>query len=89
MLVDKSYLIKSCDDVELGIKRKSKLEYRISYDETKELEAIVFIIGGFGSSANLSFMDFTRQNLAKNFPILAVNVLYHCFSNRFNEEDSK
>ncbi|ELF1061330.1 DUF2920 family protein, partial [Campylobacter upsaliensis] len=32
MLVDKSYLIKSCDDVELGIKRKSKLEYRISYD---------------------------------------------------------
>ncbi|HEF3571227.1 TPA: DUF2920 family protein [Campylobacter upsaliensis] len=89
MLVDKSYLIKSCDDVELGIKRKSKLEYRISYDETKELEAIVFIIGGFGSSTNLSFMDFTRQNLAQNFPILAVNVLYHCFSNRFNEEDSK
>ncbi|EAJ7112299.1 DUF2920 family protein, partial [Campylobacter upsaliensis] len=89
MLVDKSYHIKSCDDVELGIKRESRLEYRISYDDEKDLEAIVFIIGGFGSSANLSFMDFTRQNLAKNFPILAVNVLYHCFSNRFNEEDSK
>ncbi|EAH5880000.1 DUF2920 family protein [Campylobacter upsaliensis] len=89
MLVDKSYLIKSCDDVELGIKRKSKLEYRISYDETKELEAIVFIIGGFGSSTNLSFMDFTRQNLAQNFPVLAINVLYHCFCNRFNQDEEK
>ncbi|EAL7910220.1 DUF2920 family protein, partial [Campylobacter upsaliensis] len=89
MLVDKSYLIKSCDDVELGIKRKSKLEYRISYDEMKELEAIVFIIGGFGSSTNLSFMDFTRQNLAQNFPVLAINVLYHCFCNRFNQDEEK
>ncbi|EDP6892574.1 DUF2920 family protein, partial [Campylobacter upsaliensis] len=89
MLVDKSYLIKSCDDVELGIKRKSKLEYRISYDEMKELEAIVFIIGGFGSSTNLSFMDFTRQNLAQNFSVLAINVLYHCFCNRFNQDEEK
>ncbi|WP_270991517.1 DUF2920 family protein [Campylobacter upsaliensis] len=89
MLVDKTYKIKSCDDVELGIKRKSKLEYRISYDETKELEAIVFIIGGFGSSTNLSFMDFTRQNLAQNFPVLAINVLYHCFCNRFNQDEEK
>ncbi|EAI3918026.1 DUF2920 family protein, partial [Campylobacter upsaliensis] len=29
MLVDKSYHIKSCDDEELGIKRESKLEFRL------------------------------------------------------------
>ncbi len=32
MLINQSFEIDSCDDVELNIKRTSKLEYRISYD---------------------------------------------------------
>lgn len=88
MLVDKSFFIKGCDDFELGIKRKSKLEYRLSYDDEKELGAIVFINAGFGSVANISFMDFTRKTLAKKFPIIAINVFYHCFSNRFSDEEA-
>ncbi|EIA72125.1 hypothetical protein cco4_03206, partial [Campylobacter coli 7--1] len=72
----------SCDDVELNIKRTSKLEYRISYDDEKEIKAIVFIIGGFGANANISFLDFDREYIAKNFDVVAVHVFYHCFCHR-------
>ncbi|ECL2294211.1 DUF2920 family protein, partial [Campylobacter jejuni] len=44
MLINQTFEIDSCDDVELNIKRTSKLEYRISYDDEKEIKAIVFII---------------------------------------------
>ncbi|EJM0157846.1 DUF2920 family protein, partial [Campylobacter jejuni] len=72
----------SCDDVELGIKRTSKLEYRISYDDEKDLKAIVFIIGGYGANANISFLDFDREYIAKNFDVVTINVFYHCFCQR-------
>ncbi|HEC2747295.1 TPA: DUF2920 family protein, partial [Campylobacter jejuni] len=74
--------IDSCDDVELNIKRTSKLEYRISYDDEKDLKAIVFIIGGFGANANISFLDFDREYIAKNFDVVVVHVFYHCFCAR-------
>ncbi|MGI7441160.1 DUF2920 family protein [Campylobacter coli] len=72
----------SCDDVELGIKRTSKLEYRISYDDEKDLKAIVFIIGGYGANANIYFLDSYRNYIAKNFDVVAVHVFYHCFCQR-------
>ncbi|EAI4505392.1 DUF2920 family protein, partial [Campylobacter jejuni] len=68
--------------VELGIKRTSKLEYRISYDDEKDLKAIVFIIGGYGANANISFLDFDREYIAKNFDVVTINVFYHCFCQR-------
>ncbi|EAJ9194759.1 DUF2920 family protein, partial [Campylobacter jejuni] len=71
-----------CDDVELNIKRTSKLEYRISYDDEKDIKAIVFIVGGFGANANISFLDFDREYIAKNFDVVAVHVFYHCFCQR-------
>ncbi|EFN2933480.1 DUF2920 family protein [Campylobacter coli] len=82
MLINQSFEIDSCDDVELNIKRTSKLEYRISYDDEKEMKAIVFIIGGFGANANISFLDFDREYIAKNFDVVAVHVFYHCFCQR-------
>ncbi|EHD2941058.1 DUF2920 family protein [Campylobacter coli] len=82
MLINQIFEIDSCDDVELGIKRTSKLEYRISYDDEKEMKAIVFIIGGFGANANISFLDFDREYIAKKFDVVAVNVFYHCFCAR-------
>ncbi|HEC1794727.1 TPA: DUF2920 family protein, partial [Campylobacter lari] len=51
MLKNQTYFINSCDDVELNIKRESKLEYRITYDDSKQMKAIVFMIGGAGSNA--------------------------------------
>lgn len=82
MLINQTFEIDSCDDVELNIKRTSKLEYRISYDDEKEIKAIVFIIGGFGANANISFLDFDREYIAKNFNVVAVHVFYHCFCAR-------
>ncbi|OOY02130.1 carbonic anhydrase [Campylobacter coli] len=82
MLINQTFEIDSCDDVELGIKRTSKLEYRISYDDEKEMKAIVFIIGGFGVNANISFLDFDREYIAKNFDVVVVHVFYHCFCAR-------
>ncbi|HEH5157190.1 TPA: DUF2920 family protein [Campylobacter coli] len=82
MLIDQIFEIDSCDDAELGIKRTSKLEYRISYDDEKEIKAIVFIIGGMGANANISFLDFDREYIAKKFDVVTVNVFYHCFCAR-------
>ncbi|TKX34354.1 DUF2920 family protein [Campylobacter taeniopygiae] len=82
MLVNKTYEISSCDDVELNIKRTSKLEYRITYDDEKEMKAIVFVIGGYGANANISFLDFDREYIAKKFDVVVVNVFYHCFCSR-------
>lgn len=89
MLVNETFFINSCDDYELNIKRKSKLEFRISYDDTKELKAIVFDIGGFGANTNLSFLDSARVALAKKFNILVVHVFHHCFAIRHNEQDKR
>ncbi|EOD3838736.1 DUF2920 family protein [Campylobacter coli] len=82
MLINQSFEIDSCDDVELNIKRTSKLEYRISYDDEKEMKAIVFIIGGYGANANIHFLDSYRNYIAKNFDVVAVHVFYHCFCQR-------
>ncbi|EOI4674573.1 DUF2920 family protein [Campylobacter jejuni] len=82
MLINQTFEIDSCDDVELGIKRTSKLEYRISYDDEKDIKAIVFIVGGFGANANISFLDFDREYIAKKFDVVAVHVFYHCFCAR-------
>ncbi|EPS1264999.1 DUF2920 family protein [Campylobacter jejuni] len=82
MLINQTFEIDSCDDVELNIKRTSKLEYRISYDDEKEMKAIVFIIGGYGANANIHFLDSYRNYIAKNFDVVAVHVFYHCFCQR-------
>nr|WP_289626334.1 DUF2920 family protein [Campylobacter jejuni] len=81
MLINQSFEIDSCDDVELNIKRTSKLEYRISYDDEKEMKAIVFIIGGYGAM-QIFFLDSYRNYIAKNFDVVAVHVFYHCFCQR-------
>ncbi|HEF3809160.1 TPA: DUF2920 family protein [Campylobacter jejuni] len=86
MLINQTFEIDSCDDEELGIGRISKLEYRISYDDEKEIKAIVFIVGGFGSNQNISFLDFDREYIAKKFDVVAVNVFYHCFCHRQSTE---
>lgn len=46
------------------------------------MKAIVFIIGGMGANANISFLDFDREYIAKKFDVVAVHVFYHCFCAR-------
>ncbi|HED9847481.1 TPA: DUF2920 family protein [Campylobacter lari] len=85
MLKNETYFIDSCDDVELGIKRESKLEYRITYDDSKEMKAIVFMIGAYGSS--ISMMEFDRQYIAQKFDVVVINVVYWCFGARLSDEE--
>ncbi|WP_257941679.1 DUF2920 domain-containing protein [Campylobacter lari] len=85
MLINQTYFIDSCDDVELNIKRESKLEYRITYDNSKQMKAIVFIIGGYGANANIHFLESYRKFIAKKFDVVAVNVFYHCFCQRVSD----
>ncbi|WP_412175428.1 DUF2920 family protein [Campylobacter sp. IFREMER_LSEM_CL2256] len=89
MLKNETYFIDSCDDVELNIKRESKLEYRITYDDEKAMKAIVFIIGAYGANIDVSIIDFDRQYIANKFDVVAVNVLYHCFGCRVNKKDRR
>ena len=88
MLINKIHFIDSCDDFELGIKRTSKLEYRMTFDDEKEMKAIVFIVGGFGVNSNISFLDFDRKFICEKFDVVVVDVFYHCFCARksINEE---
>ncbi|HHP0357022.1 TPA: DUF2920 family protein, partial [Campylobacter lari subsp. concheus] len=85
MLKNQTYFIDSCNDVELNIKRESKLEYRITYDDSKQMKAIVFIIGGYGANANIHFLESYRNFIAKKFDVVAVNVFYHCFCQRISD----
>ncbi|STA75253.1 Protein of uncharacterised function (DUF2920) [Campylobacter lari] len=82
MLINQTYFIDSCDDVELNIKRESKLEYRITYDDSKQMKAVVFIIGGYGTNTSMAVMDFDRQYIAQKYDVVVVNVIYWCFSIR-------
>ncbi|EAJ6945078.1 TPA: DUF2920 family protein [Campylobacter jejuni] len=82
MLINQTFEIDSCDDVELGIKRTSKLEYRISYDDEKDIKAIVFIIPGFGGDADGNYRKHLVEYVAKEFQTMVISVNYHCIKNR-------
>lgn len=80
MIINQIYSIDSCDDVELNIKRGSKLEFRLTYDDSKEIEAIVCIIpGGAEDMNNYIYVD---DYLARNYNVAIININYHCIGNR-------
>ncbi|EAL5740298.1 hypothetical protein DR740_02645 [Campylobacter lari] len=80
MLKNETYFIDSCDDVELNIKRESKLEFKLTYDDSKEIEAIVCVINGIGGDIkdDLYISDYC----ARNYNVAVLNVNYHCIGNR-------
>ncbi|EGK7523170.1 DUF2920 family protein [Campylobacter lari] len=80
MLINQTYFIDSCDDVELNIKRENKLEFKLTYDDSKEIEAIVCIISGIGGDIkdDLYISDYC----ARNYNVAVLNVNYHCIGNR-------
>ncbi|MPB99490.1 DUF2920 family protein, partial [Campylobacter subantarcticus] len=72
----------SCDDVELNIKRESKLEYRITYDDSKEIEALVCIIQGLGADISEPMLNFNMKYFAMHYNVAVLSVNYHCIGNR-------
>ncbi|EAH7515198.1 DUF2920 family protein [Campylobacter coli] len=82
MIVNKTYEIDSCDDVELGIKRESKLEFKLCFDDEKEVKALVFIVPGLGGDANENYREHLAEFVANEFNVAVVSVNYHCIGNR-------
>ena len=82
MIVSKTYEIDSCDDVELSIKRESKLEFKLWYDDEKTPEALVFVVQGLGADCNDVYLRLIVESLLKNFTLAFVGVNYHCIGNR-------
>lgn len=82
MIVNKTYEIDSCDDVELGIKRESKLEFKLCFDDEKEIKALVFIIPGLGGDADENYREHLAEFAANEFNVAVVSVNYHCIGNR-------
>ncbi len=84
MITSETKEISSCDDFELNIKRANTLKYKVSYPLNNEIQAIVFIIPGFGEDTNSDYLDKLRNYVAETFGVVAVNVFYHCFNSRPN-----
>ncbi|MBZ7945581.1 DUF2920 family protein [Campylobacter sp. RM10532] len=84
MLINKIYEIDSCDDIELSIKRESKLEFKLCFDDEKKSEALVFITPGLGGDADDNYRDHLAQTIASDLNVAVVSVNYHCIGNRPN-----
>ncbi|EFU6100226.1 DUF2920 family protein, partial [Campylobacter lari] len=82
MLKNETYFINSCDDVELGIKRESKLEFKLTYDDSKDIKAIVCIISGLGGDSDDNYKTNLATFVAQNYDVAVLSVNYHCIGNR-------
>ncbi|WP_144690465.1 DUF2920 family protein [Campylobacter jejuni] len=82
MVVSKTYEIDSCNDVELGIKRESKLEFKLCFDDEKEIKALVFIIPGLGGDADENYREHLAEFVASEYNVAVASVNYHCIGNR-------
>ena len=84
MIVNETYFIDSCDDVELGIKRESKLEFKLVYDNEKDIEAIICIIQGLGADIYDPVLEFNMRYFAEKQNVALLSVNYHGIGNRPN-----
>ena len=82
MLVDGSYEILSCDDIELGIKRSSPLSFYSCYDDAKDAKALLVIIPGLGEDSDLGYRANLIRTMAETYDIACISVDYHCIGNR-------
>ena len=83
MLQSKVYEITSTDDIELNIKRESKLEFKVVFDEKKPAQAVFVFLPGCGMDAvNDSYTQHIAEFVAKNYSVAVLLVNYHCIQNR-------
>ena len=83
MLQSKVYEITSTDDIELGIKRESKLEFKVVFDDKKPAQAVFVFLPGCGMDAvNDSYTQHIAEFVAENYSVAVLLVNYHCIQNR-------
>ena len=83
-LIREGSITNSSYDFELSIKREKGVIYNYTYPKNKKLKGIVFIIPGFGDDTNSEYSQKLRDYVAKEFDVVAVSAIYHCFSSRLN-----
>ena len=82
MLQHKSYEINSTDDIELGIKRESKLEFKISFDDAKVSKALFVFINGIRNSDYAGYEEHLAEFVVKTYEVAVLRVDYHCIGFR-------
>ena len=82
MIQHKSYEINSTNDIELNIKRDSKLEFKVSFDDEKAMKALFVFIEGCGTDIYASYNEHIAEFVVKEFACAVLRVNYHCIQNR-------
>ncbi|WP_052245012.1 DUF2920 family protein [Campylobacter sp. RM16704] len=82
MLRTNFFQIPSFDDIELNIQRQSLLNFRIDYDDEKEVKAIVFLLPGLGSDINDTYQNKLIYRVLENHNVICVSVDYFCIQCR-------
>ncbi|MDO4674869.1 DUF2920 family protein [Campylobacter sp.] len=86
MIIHKSYKIKSCDDVELGLPRSSeknpKLEFKLCWDDSRPVELLLVIIQGLGDDIFNPYLKLVMESLAKKHRAAILSPNYHNIGNR-------
>ncbi|TDJ83609.1 DUF2920 family protein, partial [Campylobacter volucris] len=59
-----------------------KVEFKLIYDDSKEIEALVCIIQGLGSDMSDPVLEFNMQYFASKYNVAVVTMDYHCIGNR-------
>lgn len=82
MFHTKNYEIKSTDDIELGIKRDSMLEFKVSFDDEKPMKALFFFINGIRNADYAGYEEHLAESVVKEFEVAVIRVDYHCIGFR-------
>lgn len=84
MIQNEVYNIKSCDDFELGIKRESLLNFTLTYDDEKDIKAILCIIAGLGADTSVEYRQKLAKSIASKLDVAVINPNYHYISSDFD-----
>ncbi|EAL7774115.1 DUF2920 family protein, partial [Campylobacter upsaliensis] len=59
-----------------------KLEFRLCWEDSKEIKSLIFIIPGLGADADENYREHLAGFVASEFEAAVVSVNYHCIGNR-------
>ncbi|TKX29844.1 carbonic anyhydrase [Campylobacter sp. MIT 12-5580] len=82
MILTKHYEIQSCDDIELDIKRENKLEFKVYFDDEKQMKDIFIFIAGLGEDNDEEYIKHLSEFLVKEYNVAVLSVDYHCIGSR-------
>lgn len=81
------YQIDGINDAELDIKRNSKLEFKLTYDSTKEIRALIAVIPGLGEDGDTYYRDNLAHSIARDLDAAVITANY--FGVKSNPPEAK